>query len=330
MSKARKRAIKVIGFITGLFLLVAIFTIGYIVWFRKSYIIPRQTAKVEYSKSGSNFFMYKGREMHYVDEGPSDSSVIVMVHGFMGSHNNFEAMAKALKGEFRVIRPDIPGFGLSQFFTEAGKPCPDLQQTYNDYFNFLFDSLKLNSFHLVGNSMGGMMAWVYAANNPAKIKSLALFCSAGFEMEKVLDKAAPILQYAWLEPLLRKGLPSENAGEGLKMCYANDSLMQMEDARFNNAMHNVQDNLQAAFSVASSGQYPDTLLLGKIHNPVLVVWGKEDEIIPYEHCSRFEKNLHQAKVITYSPCGHVPMMERTTELVHDYKAFLKENGLYFR
>ena len=154
-----------------------------------------------------------------------------------------------------------------------------------------------------------------------------LLNSAGYDMLNVLDKAAPILQYPFLEPLMARGLPPEGAKAGLLTCYANDSLVSDEDAKFNNAMHNVKGNIQAAFTVAGSGQYPDTNLIKQITSPTLIIWGEEDEIIPVAHSQSFKRDIKNSQLIVYSPCGHVPMMERTDDVERDFLKFIGKGDL---
>ena len=170
--------------------------------------------------------------------------------------------------------------------------------------------------------MGGMMSWYIASSFPQHVESLTLLNAAGYDMLNVLDKAAPILQYPFLEPLMRRGLPPKGSKTALFACYYNDSLIQDYDAMFSNSMHNIQGNLQAAFTIAGSGQCPDTAMIKTIKVPTMIVWGKNDEIIPVDHAERFKKDIPHAQLIIYENCGHVPMMEKTGELKRDFLSFI--------
>lgn len=292
---------------------------SYLAFFRKNHIYPREIAKQNFTTPHSHFLKYQGKEIHYVDEG--QGFPILMIHGFMGSQHNFEKLADSLKNQFRIIRLDLPGFGLSEFF-EPNQGNLDLKTEYVNFFKFFIDTLHLGQFHLIGNSMGGMMSWYIAASFQEHVKSLTLLNAAGYDMLNVLDNAAPILQYPFLEPFMRRGLPPSGAKAGLLVCYYNDSLVNEQDAFYNNNMHNIQGNLQNAFTIAGSGQYPDTAMIKTIKTPTLVVWGNEDEIIPVDHAKRFKKDIPHAKVLIYEHCGHVPMMEKTAELKKDFLEFI--------
>jgi pimeloyl-ACP methyl ester carboxylesterase len=292
---------------------------SYLAFIRKDHIYPREVAKIKFVLPTSHFVNYRGKEVHFVDEG--QGFPILMIHGFMGSQRNFEKFSDSLKGQFRVIRVDLPGFGMSEFF-EPENGQHDLKKEYVDFFKFFIDTLNLEKFHLIGNSMGGMMGWYVASSFPEHVESLTLLNAAGYDMLNVLDKAAPILQYPFLEPFMRRGLPPEGSKAALISCYSNDSLIDINDALFNNNMHNIKGNLQAAFTIAGSGQYPDTAMIKTIKVPTMIVWGKDDEIIPIDHANRFKKDIPHAQLIIYDNCGHVPMMEKTGELKKDFLTFV--------
>jgi len=291
----------------------------YLIFLRKDYIYPRAVAKEKFASPTSHFISYLGKEIHYTDEG--QGFPVLMIHGFMGSHFNFRKFADSLKKDFRIIRLDLPGFGMSEFF-DPSNGTHQLQKEYIDFFKFFIDRLNLDKFHLVGNSMGGMMSWYIASSFPDHVQSLTLLNAAGYDIENVLDQAAPILQYPVLEPFMRRGLPPEGAKQGLYICYSNDSLIDDKDAYYNNSMHNIKGNLQAAFNIAGSNQFPDTTLIQTIKSPTLIIWGKDDEIIPLNHAFRFQRDIPQAQLIVYDNCGHVPMMEKTSELKKDFLAFI--------
>jgi pimeloyl-ACP methyl ester carboxylesterase len=76
-------------------------------------------------------------------------------------------------------------------------------------------------------------------------------------------------------------------------------------------------------TLARSGQFPDSSLIRDVKCPTLIVWGKEDAIVPVEHAEKFHGDIKNSKVIIYDPCGHVPMMERTADLRKDFLEFAR-------
>jgi len=109
----------------------------------------------------------------YAEGGTGDT--IIMVHGFGGNKDNWLSLAKLFTSKYRVIIPDLPGFG------DSSKPQ---DKKYNimsevERLNLFARELKLTKFHIVGNSMGGNIAGNYAADYPEMVKTLALFDAGG-------------------------------------------------------------------------------------------------------------------------------------------------------
>ena len=126
-----------------------------------------------------------GVRLRLRDTGPSDAPAVIMLHGFGASLDTWEPWAKALSAHYRVIRFDIPGFGLT-----GADPSGD----YSDEREMnilvgLMDQLGVDRAAIVGNSLGGRIAWKFAANQPDRVTRLVLvspdgFASPGFEYDK--------------------------------------------------------------------------------------------------------------------------------------------------
>ncbi len=301
-------------------LLVAGMVLGW-AFFRPSTIIPHSEAKAKFATEHSNFINWRGAEIHYTDEG--SGIPLVMIHGYGGSHRNFNKISALLKEDFRVIRVDLPGFGLSQF-PESYKNSTNLIQLYRDYMTFIFDTLQLDSVYLMGNSMGGWMAWETAVENADRVKKLTLMCSAGYEMEKVSERAASLLKKRYVERIFSRGMPMYFQEDGARKCYYDESKINKQEVKNNNALWNTEGNIQAAFLLAGSGEKADTTLIEKITCPTLIIWGKEDEIIPVEHAYKFQNAIKGSRLIVYENCGHIPMIENTEQTAKDFMAFAKE------
>jgi hypothetical protein len=97
----------------GIFFIAIILLITAVVFLRPSAIVSKQDAKSKLASPASHFLKWRDAEVHYTDEGKGFP--ILMIHGFGGSYMNFDALADAFKDSFRVIRVDLPGFGLSDF-----------------------------------------------------------------------------------------------------------------------------------------------------------------------------------------------------------------------
>src|SRR5688572_11255170 len=146
-----------------------------IVSFRPNNIISKAQAKKELSSPSSHFLQWRDAEVHYTDEG--SGAPVLMIHGFGGSYTNFDRLAELMKTDYRVIRIDLPGFGLSDFPTV--KENEDYLEDYKEYLTFILDTLHLDSVYVIGDSMGGGMTWMMAGEHPDKVRKIVLLNSAG-------------------------------------------------------------------------------------------------------------------------------------------------------
>lgn len=288
-------------------------------YLQPSRIIPKEVVKQQMTLPSSHFLSWRGAEIHYTDEG--QGMPVLMIHGLGGSHRNFTKLANELKGEYRVIRVDLPGFGMSDLPETKSEDLPNL---YRDFFVFFLDTLHIDSMHLIGNSLGGMMAWNITVGQPARVRTLTLLASAGYELDKIAKVATQFTRFKFLEPIIAKGLPMSASKSNADRLYADQSKIDTAEIRNNNIFWNRDGNIHALMKLASSGQYPDSSLITTIKCPTLIIWGKEDAIIPYAHAAKFERDIAGSRLVTYSPCGHVPMIERTEDVARDFRTFVKE------
>ena len=307
-----------VRFFIGIIIVAAIIPLS-IVFLRPNLIISKTEAKKELALPSSHFVNWRGAELHYTDEG--SGYPVLMIHGFGGSVRNFSKMTDNLKGQFRVIRIDLPGFGLSDFPDMGAKP--DYIQMYRDYLTFMFDTLHLDSVYVMGNSMGGGIAWIAAADHPNNVKKLVLLNSAGYDVQNVSGKLT-MFKYKSVGHVFDRGMPEFMSKGGLEKCYADKSKVDQSVWQMNNHFTNREGNIQNMLALARAQQFPDSSIIAKVQCPTLIVWGKEDAIIPVAHAEKFHRDIKNSRVIIYDPCGHVPMMERSEDLTRDFLQFVKE------
>ncbi|MCW5906499.1 MAG: alpha/beta hydrolase [Chitinophagales bacterium] len=290
----------------ALFLLVALLVLAPLGYFmlRPSLIIPKETAKAELSSPHSHFLNWRGAELHYTDEG--SGFPVLMIHGFGGSYTNFSKLAELMKNDYRVIRIDLPGFGLSDF--PEVKENHDFLQEYRDYLSFILDTLHLDSVYVIGNSMGGAMAWACAADHPDKVQKIVLLDAAGYDTEKAAAKLL-MFKFKSVGKIFEKGMPLFMSWQGLQKAYFRDDELLEENVVRNNKFTNREGNLQHMLNLAKAAQFPDTAWIQQVQCPALIVWGVEDEIIPVEHAQRFKRDIKNSEVVLFDRCGHCPMME---------------------
>ena len=138
--------------------------------------IPYATLEQRYAAPASRYLdLPDGVHVHYRDEGLATGPVIVLVHGFSDSTATWEGWITALKARNRVISLDLPGHGL----TRAPKDWPAGTVRYAALLDQVVNRLSVTRFALVGNSMGGSVAWNYALGHPDRLTALVLVDAAG-------------------------------------------------------------------------------------------------------------------------------------------------------
>ncbi|RCL90209.1 alpha/beta fold hydrolase, partial [Hyphomonas sp.] len=152
--------------------------------------ISYNTLESVYSKSNSRYLKSGSQiELHFTDTGPRDAPILVLVHGYSASLNTWDAWVRNLRKDYRVIRLDLPGHGLSR--------CVDNDEIGIEQFIASIDrvthSLDVDQFTLVGSSMGGHTAWAYALAHPDRLDGLVLVDAAGWLSAPGEDDKDPVI-----------------------------------------------------------------------------------------------------------------------------------------
>ncbi|MEO7640250.1 MAG: alpha/beta fold hydrolase, partial [Ramlibacter sp.] len=169
----------------------------------------REVLESKYLAAPADMVSVAGWRLHVRDSGPRGAPAIVLIHGFGGSLQTWDAWAKGLEGQYRVVRLDLPGSGLSP---------PDAAGDYTDARSIalvlaLMDRLGLQRASVAGHSIGGRIAWTLAATHPERVDKLVLvspdgFASPGFEYGTApeVPAALGLMRYVLPRPLLRMNL----------------------------------------------------------------------------------------------------------------------------
>jgi pimeloyl-ACP methyl ester carboxylesterase len=314
-----KKAIKIIL----LLVVVAILSVVlYSTKLRPNLIISKAEDKAKFTLPSSHFIHWRGAEIHYTDEG--EGIPVVMIHGFGGSFLNWNKLDERMNKDYRVIRVDLPGFGLSDLPEPEGAATDHVHQ-YRDFMTFFIDTMHLDSLYLVGNSMGGMMSWGTAADHPDKVKKLVLISSAGYDLVKISNEVARFMKVPMMEHLFTRGLPMSSALEAANKVYADHSKINPEAVRNNNMLWNREGNIHAACAIVSCAHYPDSAMIATVQCPTLIIWGKQDKIVPVEHAYRFKRDIKNSELVILDPCGHCAMIEMPDETADLIKHFFNNN-----
>ncbi len=288
---------------------------------RPSQLVAKADARQLFTLPTSHFIQWRGAELHYTDEG--EGIPVIMVHGYGGSYRNWQKLNDSLKTQYRVIRLDLPGFGLSDL-PGAGQEKIDFLKLYADYFTFMLDTLHVDSVYMIGNSMGGMMSWNATLQHPDKVKKLVLIGSAGYELEKIAQGVSKLMNVPGMGLVYSKGMPLSMSEGGARKVYADTSKINHKEVANNNKLWNREGNLEAAYRLMQSHQFPDSSRIRDIAVPTLIIWGRNDRIVPVEHAYKFQRDIKGAQLMVIDTCGHVPMIERPTETASAIRSFLAE------
>jgi pimeloyl-ACP methyl ester carboxylesterase len=283
--------------------------------------IPLDTLREIYANSESLFIDIEGLPVHTRDQGKGPT--LVLVHGTSSSLHTWDGWIPELKDSFRIIRMDLPGFGLTG-------PNRDHDYRISSYVSFIdafLNKLGITNCYLAGNSLGGEIAWAYALKNPQKVSKLILIDAAGYPLEK-LPPVFRLGRIPLLRNLLKVVTPRFFVEGSLKEVYGDDSKVTPElvDRYYQLALRpGNRDALLARIAVHDEEDCH--LQIKDISVPTLILWGKEDKWIPLEYAHRFDADIPRSKLIIYEGVGHVPMEEIPQKTASDVKFFLTRDYL---
>jgi len=279
--------------------------------------ISRASLEAKYHLSPDDYVEVDGVNLYVVESGGRDAPCVVMLHGFGSSLQSFDAWAAGLSAHFRVVRLDLPGFGMT-----GEDPTGDYSDARTmKLLSGLLDRLGIAKASFIGNSMGGRFAWEFAAQFPDRVEKLVLispdgFASTGFEYGK-----APTV------PLMLRALPYTMPKSMLKQtlvpAYADPRrLSEATVTRYYDFMR-APGVRQAVIDRTAQTVLQDPVpLLHKIKAPTLLLWGEKDAMIPIANAADYLAAIPGAKLVRLPGLGHVPQEESPDETRHVVERFL--------
>jgi pimeloyl-ACP methyl ester carboxylesterase len=280
---------------------------------------PLRTLEAKYLRSPNDMVEVAGTRLHVRDDGAKTAPAIIMIHGFGSSLQTWEPWARLLEPKFRVVRFDLPGSGLSS---------PDPHGDYRDARTIsillaLMDRLGIAKASLIGNSIGGRIAWTFAAEHPDRVDKLVLISPDGF--------ASPGFDYGHAPKvpatlgLMRYVLPKSLLRASLKPAYGDPSaLTDQTVTRYYDLM------LAPGVRQALLSRMQETVLvdprplLQRIKAPVLLLWGEHDGMIPFSNAQAYLQSLPNARLVALPTLGHVPQEEAPQTSIAPVLTFLSE------
>ena len=279
--------------------------------------IPVQKLKAKYANADSRFMQLDGMEVHYRIEG--EGHPLVLLHGTAASLHTWDEWTDMLKDSFKIIRMDIPAFGL----TGPNATGDYTIESYTRFLHQFLERINIDTFYLAGNSLGGRIAWNYACSHFGQVKKLILLDASGVPHEGDMPAVIKLARNPVTAFLLRHVLPKSFIEKNIKEVYFDDSKITEElIERYHNMA--LRAGNRQAFIDRARIDYPDeTNKLPEINCPTLILWGKHDEWVRLDDAYYFDKAIPNSSLKIYENAGHVPMEEIAAETAGDARAFLQ-------
>ena len=291
--------------------------------------VPAEGLVARWAPAPSDFIDVKGQTVHLRDEGPRHDGAgtpppLLLIHGTASSLHTWEGWAKALRGQRRVISFDLPGFGLTGPFEGAYEPDNYHGDTYARFVLDLMQALKIERAIIVGNSLGGEVAWRTAAMAPERVAGLVLVDAVG---PRFTPQAVPVAFQLARVPLLNKlgevVLSRALVAEGLRSVYGDPTRVSeaLIDRHFQLALR--EGNRRALglrVRQMVNGEHEERL--NTLKQPTLLIWGERDRLVPPSVGEDFARRIAGSQLVVLPGLGHVPQEEDPARSLVPVKAFL--------
>lgn len=304
--------------------LISIVGIGLIIYAFVKFDIryPKELSKEEveakYLLNTSNFIKIDGVRIHYTDEG--NGPTILLLHANYANLIDWNPWVNRLKGEYRVIRIDIPGHGL----TEADPKKDYSMERTVSLVEEILDKLEVQSLSIAGASLGGTIGLRYAHKNPNKIENLILVSPGALnprirgrteavKLPKFFEIIAYITPRSVTETLLKGGFGDpRNITEELVTRW-HDLLLRegQRDAQIDRVNQYISGNIDE--------------ILNEIYSPALIMWGGKNNVVPVELAYEMKammSNSSDVKMIIYESGGHQLVQELGIQTGEDALSYL--------
>lgn len=269
----------------------------------------------KYTNEHSLFIEVDGIDIHYRDEGEGD--VILLIHGTFASLHAYDEWTEILKKKYRVVRLDLPGFGITG-------PHPDHKydiERYSGFLNAFLEKLEISECVVAGNSLGGWLTWEFALKYPERIKKMVLIDAAGY----INDRNFPLPFVIAQTPVLRNVfnyVPKAVVRRFVRQVFIDQSKVTEEVVtRYFDLFHR-EGNKEAFVKIANSYFEQNTHNLYQLKMPVMIMWGALDNWLSVDHSYKFQKDLSNSELVIYEGVGHVPMEEIPHKSALDLIAFI--------
>ncbi len=268
-------------------------------------------------------------EVNFVEMGPADEAAqhplaIVFVHGLSGCWQNWLENIPHFAERHRVLALDLPGFGDS--------PAPEWEVSVRNYGKLVLDfcdAVGVDDCAIVGSSLGGFVAAEAAIREPERFEQLVLVSAAGVSSARLRKRPVAVLarMMAAGTPVafqaqtraVRRSRARTMAFSGL---FDDPNALRPEliSEFFEGGMRG--ESFVEALTELAGYDFLDRL--EQVEVPTLIVWGRQDRVVPPRDALEYERLLSNAELVVFDNCGHVPMAERPLRFNRTLGAFLAD------
>jgi len=283
----------------------------------------------------SHWLDIEGVGMHFLDEGPRDAQVVLMLHGNPTWSFYYRNLVLALRDQYRCIVPDHIGCGLSD------KPGSDqypysLERRISDLDHLMDHIAATKPVHLIVHDWGGMIGFGWAADKPDQIGSMVVANTAAFPLpkEKKFPPALWLVRNTKLGAILVQGM---NAFSGLAARVAFKKPVSSEVRKAYTGPYDCWDNRIATLRFVQDIplepedpgyeiiQATESRLPDFADKPCLLAWGEKDFVFDLHFLSQWKRLFPNAKVLSYPDCGHYIFEDAGPPLTQAISEFLRNN-----
>jgi pimeloyl-ACP methyl ester carboxylesterase len=283
--------------------------------------LPRELLIERYSSPQSQFIDVGGVHAHVRDYISSDTKAdampLLLIHGSLESLQVWDGWVAELKDRYRVITVDLPGHGLTG-------PWPRNEYTieaYTDFIEVLADALRLDRFAIGGHSMGGAVAWSFAATRPEHVTALILVDSAGYPGTGSAPLGTQIARWRGIGDAGAHFKPAPMVRRALSEMYADPAMVTPERLTRYGELQRFPGNRAATLQRLRTQEPLDPTTLRHLDVPTLIIWGAQDKQVPPADAFRFQNDIKGAKLAIFEKLGHAPEEEdpvATAKAVADF------------
>jgi len=259
------------------------------------------------------FIQIDGNKIRYLESGNSKKT-LVLIHGLGASAERWSQVIPIFAEQFRVVVPDLIGFGYSD------KPLVDYTpEFFLDFLEKFFVESKIDCPNIIGSSLGGQLSAEYASSHSQNIEKLVLVSPAG-----AMKQSTPALDAYIMAALYPNDQSAKNAFEMMEA-----SGEDIEDEIVSGFVERMRlPNAKLAFMSTVLGLKNSELITSKLPSisvPTLIIWGANDPVIPINYADDFVSSIQDCRFFRMDGCGHTPYVQDPNVFASKVLEFL--NGI---